>query len=447
MTSVSLKERFSSFNGFQNQVHIRVDKVHIDGVCRTKDDVLERAVQELFSVSNSNQISAKANVVRQQLVSLSAFDNIGIYIDTSEGPDATPNGIEVTYHVLESRRIKPVFDALVGNNEGSVAIGAHFPNVFGQGESLQTECQYGTRKSSAFNIALTKPLLGKANPKISANVFQHGADCNWSGYHKIDRGTLIDVLFKTSPDVNHNIQWEGIWRELKCLSTITSFPVREEMGHSLKSSIRHILTVDKRDNPILPNYGTFFRMINEYAGLGGNVGFLKHEMEFQVNQPLEKDMVLQGTLIAGLMRRAGLDKFFCISDRFFLGGPLNLRGFSLSGVGPHSGGNALGAEGYWASALHLYTPIPFRPGKGGIGDFFKIHCFLNAGNIGKFQFSDDYYQSLVMLMTNLRASCGLGIIFAFDKARFELNYCFPLKVQQGDSLSNGLQFGFGVEFL
>lgn len=37
---------------------------------------------------------------------------------------------------------------------------------------------------------------------------------------------------------------------------------------------------------------------------------------------------------------------------------------------------------YWAGALHLYTPLPFRPGCGGFGELFRTHFFVNAGNIG-----------------------------------------------------------------
>jgi len=44
-------------------------------------------------------------------------------------------------------------------------------------------------------------------------------------------------------------------------------------------------------------------------------------------------------------------------------------------------GDYLGGEGYWAGGLHLYTPLPFRPGKGGFGDLFRMHFFLNAGNL------------------------------------------------------------------
>ena len=42
---------------------------------------------------------------------------------------------------------------------------------------------------------------------------------------------------------------------------------------------------------------------------------------------------------------------------------------------------------YWAAGLHVYIPLPFRPGEGGIGDLFKLHTFANIGNIGEFYFS------------------------------------------------------------
>lgn len=46
-----------------------------------------------------------------------------------------------------------------------------------------------------------------------------------------------------------------------------------------------------------------------------------------------------------------------------------------------SSGDYLGGEAYWAGGLHLYTPLPFRPGQGGFGELFRTHFFLNAGNL------------------------------------------------------------------
>ena len=51
-------------------------------------------------------------------------------------------------------------------------------------------------------------------------------------------------------------------------------------------------------------------------------------------------------------------------------------------------GNALGADTYWLAGLHMYTPLPFRPGRGGFGDLFRTHCFVNAGNLRNLDFTD-----------------------------------------------------------
>jgi hypothetical protein len=55
-------------------------------------------------------------------------------------------------------------------------------------------------------------------------------------------------------------------------------------------------------------------------------------------------------------------------------------------------------QGYWAAGLHLYTPLPFKPGQGGIGDILRTHFFVNAGNIDNFDFS---MASLLILFHNL----------------------------------------------
>ena len=43
--------------------------------------------------------------------------------------------------------------------------------------------------------------------------------------------------------------------------------------------------------------------------------------------------------------------------------------------------DSLGADAYWAAGLHVHTPLPFRPGRGGLGDKIKTHFFVNTGNL------------------------------------------------------------------
>ena len=284
---------------------------------------------------------------------------------------------------------------------------------------------------------------------FSASVFQHGSDLPWSGFREIDRGVLLDLSFKHKDYIDHRICWEGIWRDLACISPATAFEVREESGHTLKSSIKHILSFDTRNSAMIPEEGSFIKLQQEFAGLGGNVGFHKHEIEIKQSLPVIGNVTLQGTFKAGLMRPTQRENSVtCITDRFFIGGPLNLRGFRMNGVGPQSDGNALGANTYWLGGLHLYSPLPFISKENVIYDFFRSHMFMNIGNIGNFSFTKDHYKNLKLLQNYFRLSFGVGLVISLnDFARLELHYAIPYFLQPGDKPERGLQFGFDVNFV
>ena len=71
-------------------------------------------------------------------------------------------------------------------------------------------------------------------------------------------------------------------------------------------------------------------------------------------------------------------------------------------------GDSLGANSYWAAGLHLYTPLPFRPGRGGLGDRLRTHFFVNGGNIAsldlskfscaRFNWKDSWDQTILITM-------------------------------------------------
>jgi outer membrane protein assembly factor BamA len=47
-----------------------------------------------------------------------------------------------------------------------------------------------------------------------------------------------------------------------------------------------------------------------------------------------------------------------------------------------SSDDSLGGDMYWSLGLHLYTPLPFRPG--GFAERFRTHIFATAGNLAQF---------------------------------------------------------------
>lgn len=67
--------------------------------------------------------------------------------------------------------------------------------------------------------------------------------------------------------------------------------MREQSGLTLKSALRHIFSIDVRDDLIFPSYGGLFQLTTEVAGIGGNVGFLKNGVFIQQNYSLIDDFV------------------------------------------------------------------------------------------------------------------------------------------------------------
>lgn len=285
-----------------NGVRARVDRVHVDGLNRTKDDIIRSTVDELFHATDFEDVILRAHKVRRALDAMGCFRDIGVFIDVSSGPDATPEGLEVTFQVRELSRIVGGINTTVSENEGNLVLGVKMPNVLGRGERLQAEYSMGYRSSSNFSVAATKPFPHKPLvPVISTSMYQQNHEYPWSGYKLLDRGLLLDVAFKTSPATRHNVQWEGLVRDTSVLSKTTSFKVRESSGPQMKSILRHIVCVDHRDEPIFPTRGSWVQFTSELAGLGGGVASLKTELHAQANATLLDDVVLQLTGALGVL--------------------------------------------------------------------------------------------------------------------------------------------------
>ncbi|XP_076663266.1 sorting and assembly machinery component 50 homolog A isoform X2 [Andrena cerasifolii] len=266
-------------------VKARVDKVHVDGLMRTKDDIVKAQVTDLFQARDFQDVIIRAYKVKGKLESLGCFRNIGVYIDTSQGPQATPDGVEVTFTVREMRRLVGGINTMVGNNDGSVIIGAKAPNLFGRGERLQMEYSHSTKSSTNINVSAIKPFVDSwLHTVLTASVFNTSSDFPWSGYNQRDKGLLVDIAL--NPDgvgiLRHNLQYEATFRKIVTTKQ-ASFRVREECGPSLKSALRHICSIDKRDSVIFPTAGSLVQFSTEVAGLGGNIGFVKNELTMQTN--------------------------------------------------------------------------------------------------------------------------------------------------------------------
>lgn len=423
-----------------------VQHVNIEGLGRTKEDYLGYEISDVFTARNLVEVMRKSHEARQKLLRLGIFKDVEVVIDISEGADALPNGLDVTFEVTELKRLTGSYNTMVGNNEGSMVLGIKLPNIIGRGEKLTFQFSYGTKETS-YGLSFFKPQSGYYERNFTLNLYKVTGQFPWSSLKETDRGVSTELSFPLWM-TDHTLKWEGVWRELGCLARSASFAVREESGHTLKSALSHTMVVDTRNSAILPRRGALLRINQELAGYtGGDASFLKEDVELQLNKPFIWGSVLSASLWGGMIFPLGRQPT-SIADRFYLGGPTSVRGFGMYSIGPQSEGDYLGGEAYWAGGLHLYTPLPFRSNKGGLADLFRTHFFLNAGNLCNLNYGEGPRAHLQKLAECIRWSYGAGIILRLGNiARLELNYCLPMGVQSGDRICDGVQFGAGIRFL
>nr|CAD7576613.1 unnamed protein product [Timema californicum] len=428
-----------------SEFDVRVDRVHINGLQKTKNDLATDCVKTLFKAKTFEEVIERANKARKNFEKLGCFRNINVDIDINNDTAATKNGLAVTFQLDEMKSIIGGVQTLIGDNEGSLAVGFKMPNVCGRAEKITFDITHGNKNTTCLNLSFIKPFQYRMSPVLTASIFQQVGVWPQSGYMNKEKGILFDVTFPSFSKVRHSLQYEGVIREPSALERDAAFEVREQSGLHFKSALRHVLSADWRDACIFPTRGLFFRMTTEVAGtrlLGGNVSFLKNDAFVQLNIPVLEDVVVQCSATGGFVKP--LNRNVGILDLYYLGGPQTVRGFEIRGIGPHVGGNAIGANVFWASAIHIFTGLPFLTGKGGFGEHFRFHAFYNMGNAKNIGVSRRASENCMQISS----AYGAGVAIRLGQmARVEFNYCIPVSIRKGDVSYPGLQFGIGLEYL
>ena len=455
-----------------SELPARVDRIIFNGINKTKDDILASLAQPLCDKTRSfEDLFIQAHQLRQHLLGLNgSFKSVYVVIDSKPGQNS-PNGYDVKVNVRESRPIIGSVNTTFSPhhvNTGSILSTLRGVNVLGRGESVSFEYSTGPKGAlNGFNLSSTKPLVSSSVntfPLLSACIYQSQSDFLPSLFSSQERGVACELLTWPLPSIKNAIRLEGNWRSVIASGRSTPFAVREMSGHFLKTAIKNSLEYDSRIfdlggvQQFFPSKGWLISSITELAGLGGNQTFAKQELSFQSNGRIPgTGLLLQACARAGIL--ASKQKDIALSEKYFVGGPLSLRGFAENGVGPSARSEepdqsdfkfALGCNAYWLTGLHLYSPLPFLGHKSQLGQIIfkclRLHGFVNAGSAS---------ETIGGLPdSKIRTSVGAGLVLqAGPIIRFELNFVKPLTYASCDTVKGGLDtgrggidFGFGISF-
>lgn len=370
----------------------------------------------------------------------------------------------------------------VGNTEGSAYTNALWRNMFGGAETLSVNASAGTRTRSAYSAAFSSPVASNPDVRLGLEGLASATQKPWASHEEAIRGGTLRLAWLTPAGNSHSLAYSAAWRQLTGLAAGASPTVRADAGDSVKSAVTHTFSRDRRDSPMLPQSGYLVRATSELAGWGplqGDVSFAKSEIEMSGAVPVPFPGVGDGSGRPGISVGGGFRMGMLyplafgygtggsvlpsrINDRFQLGGPTDVRGFKLGGLGPHDGADALGGDVYAAGSVNVLLPLP----RTGPSSPLRLQLFANGGRLaalknkgkgregkeGSAMDSTTVMNGMASALGELAnglpsMAAGVGLVYAHPVARFELNFSLPLVLRRGEEGRKGLQVGVGINFL
>jgi outer membrane protein insertion porin family len=259
----------------------------------------------------------------------------------------------------------------------------------------------------------------------------------------------------------------GLW----CYSDgEASLPVRKELasGHTLTSSVGYSLNYNTLDNNKNPTDGLLIDWRQDFAGVGGDVTYLKSAVDLKYFTPLVADIVGLIHVQSGILNKIGNNELRML-DQFQMG-PNLVRGFAPNGIGPrdinpYGTMDALGGTKYWGASMELQMPFWFLPKEVGL----KGAVYADAGGLYDYQgptnwaLTGEVNTPGCIRPTNnppnpgtclglqydtgnqVRSSVGVGLIWASPFGPLRFDYAVPLTKGQFDRVQQ-FKFGGGTTF-
>ncbi len=363
---------------------------------------------------------------------------------------------EVTFHTVLDKNHADVLDVEIHVKErstGTIQLGAGYGsfqglflsaqiaenNLLGRGQILNFQAQYSIRVESRSFI------LGFTEPYTWDTLWSSGFDLYTTKY-PIPNKYTID---KTGFDVrlghplsryvigSFTYRYEMI-RDLHPVltsgSSLTQAMINQDTGKS--SGVTLSVVRDKRNNRFETTSGNYQSASLEVTGLGADMHYYKWILNQRYYAHLMGDLVFRNNIELGEIGGYG-GRDAPQAQRFYLGGPNNMRGYQMFLLGPMgSDGQGhllpLGGRTEFYSMFELEYPL-FR--EAGV----KFVSFFDVGNAWN-QFPGGSANPVV-----LRTDAGFGVRWLSPMGPLRFEWGYPLSREPGEDVSV-FNFSMGAPF-
>ncbi|TPK70380.1 outer membrane protein assembly factor BamA [Mesorhizobium sp. B2-4-15] len=433
-----------------------IERIEIRGNDRTRDYVIRRE----FDVSEGdafNQVLVQR--AKKRLEDLNYFDKVEI----STVPGSQPDQVVLVVDVVEKSTGE--FSVGAGYSTGGDTAGPSVEgsiterNFLGRGQYIKLSAG-GGRHSRDYSISFTEPYFLGRRIAAGFDVYKSTRQYN-NNYDSDTTGATVrfglPITNSITTQLAYNISQEKYSVDDNCGPTSDSAPagtcsispaILDGIAQSpwIKSSVSLGLVYNTIDDMKNPHEGIYANTTVELAGLGGDAKFVKITGRGSVYQTLSEQLDLVGLISggAGHVEAYGGDGNLRIFDQFQSTDRM-IRGFAYNGIGPvdPTTGDHLGGVTYFNASAEAQFPLPVIPESFGLrGAVFADAATLYGSKIDR-HLGADLAPDISIAGTGmkLRASVGVGLMWASPFGPIRIDYAIPVKKEARDEVQ---EFNFGI---
>jgi outer membrane protein insertion porin family len=446
-----------------------IERINIRGNTRTRDYVIRRE----FDLGEGDAYNrALIDRAERRLKNLNYFKTVKI---TNE-PGSAPDRVVINVDVEEQPTGEFSVSGGYSTADGFIAeVSVADRNLMGRGNLGKVSVTYGQRVRG-FDLSFVEPYLFGYRMAGGIDVFaRQNLASNYISYDSQTIGTNLRLGFALTEEIAfqprytfynqkitlpfnlNNCQFSSLApvpgvnpiSEAAGLDTNpfangpfggcyadgeASLAVRKELaaGPVNVSMLGYSLSYNTLDNNRNPTSGLYAELKQDFAGVGGDVNFLRTSGEVRNYYEVFSDIVSVIKLQAGNITPWG-GKDLRMLDQFQMG-PNLVRGFSPAGIGPRdltlgTTNDALGGSFYWGATLEAQTPLYFLPKDIGI----KFAAFADAGNLWSYKgptfwnVTGETLQVGLDSASMIRSSVGVGLLWDSPLGPLRFDLAYPLK--------------------
>jgi outer membrane protein insertion porin family len=465
--------------------HTYIERINIRGNTRTRDYVIRRE----FDIGEGDAYNrALIDRAERRLKNLNYFKNVKI---TNE-PGSAPDRVVVNVDVEEQSTGEFSFSGGYSTSDGFLGeVSVAERNLMGQGLYARAAVQYG-QYSRGFDLSFAEPYFLGYRLALGMSIFdKEQTSAVYTSYTSKTIGTTESLGFPITDNLSMQLRY-SIYRQEIILpqnlnncnninpsSANNTFPTPANVGMidpatgapfltdcyadgeaslavraqaaagpTLTSLVGYTIAWNSLDTNKNPTNGWAIDFKQDFAGIGGDVDFIKNTADARYYYEVLPDIVSLTRLQGGYIQAWGGQQLRILDN--FQAGPNLVRGFAPYGFGPRDitpGTNLdpLGGSMYWAGTVELQEPLFFLPKDIGM----RGAVYTDAGQVFGYKgitFFPATGESITLANDSMiRTSVGVGLIWdsPFGPLRFDLAY--PITKEPYDK-TQIFRFGGGTKF-